>query len=208
MKLVDYPEVTIILRGYTYEEINTVIEVLKESNNKERYALEISLNSPNVFDSITKLQNNYGAEFYIGAGTVLNLEDAMKAVDAGAEFILSPINLDKSIIDYCKYNNVLTIPAASTPTEIYKMKDYGADIVKVFPARALKPIYFKDIQSPLGKIPLMAVGGVNAENTKDYFDNGSSYVGIGSGIFNSKDIKDQNKGRMNESLNYFEDRIF
>jgi hypothetical protein len=63
------------------------------------------------------------------------------------------------------------------------MLEMGADIVKVFPAGTLGPKYVKDIQAPLNPMPIMVVGGVNGDNCQEFFDEGASYAGIGSGIF-------------------------
>ncbi|WP_028274553.1 bifunctional 4-hydroxy-2-oxoglutarate aldolase/2-dehydro-3-deoxy-phosphogluconate aldolase [Atopococcus tabaci] len=208
MNISEFPKVTVILRGYTTDQVNTVLEVLDEETESHKYALEITLNSPDVFETLKDISRKYGNEFHIGAGTVMNLEDAKNAVNAGAQFILSPVQLEKEVLDFCKSNQVATVPAAMSPSEVYKMKKEGADIIKVFPAAAIGPTFFKDIQSPLGQLPLMAVGGVSAENAQDFFDNGASFVGIGSGLFNKEDILNQNKEGLKNSLKYFEDTVF
>ena len=76
----------------------------------------------------------------------------------------------------------------------------GADIVKIFPAAVVSPRFFKDIQAPLGKLPLMGVGGVSADNAKDFFDNQATYLGLGSGMFNEEDIKTLNVSNLAKSL--------
>ncbi|WP_027108065.1 bifunctional 4-hydroxy-2-oxoglutarate aldolase/2-dehydro-3-deoxy-phosphogluconate aldolase [Lacticigenium naphthae] len=202
----NFPKVTIILRGYNFEQVNTVIQLLEEENKQEKYALEITLNSPDVFKTIKKISNKYGGKFHIGAGTVLNLEDTKRAIQSGAKFILSPIKLEKEVIKYCNNNNIIVVPAAMTPSEIVELKTNGADIIKVFPARTVGYKFFSDVQSPLGKLPLMAVGGITAENTYAFFENGASFVGIGSGIFNKEDIINQDIKNLKKSLNSFEEK--
>ena len=73
------------------------------------------------------------------------------------------------------------------------MYEGGADIIKLFPAVDLPPRYIKDISAPLGKIPLMVVGGIGVNNLKDYFNAGAQYAGIGSGICNKEELKQGNK---------------
>lgn len=206
MSKYNLPKVTIILRGYNNDQVNTVMQLLEEENKQELYALEITLNSPDVFNTIKNISYKYGKKFYIGAGTVLGLEDAKKAIESGAQFLLSPIKLKKEVIKYCNSNNITVVPAAMTPSEIMELKMDGADIIKVFPAITVGERFFNDIQSPLGKLPLMAVGGVNAENAKLFLENGASYIGIGSGIFNKEDIVNQDKQKLKNSLDSFENK--
>ncbi|WP_034549842.1 bifunctional 4-hydroxy-2-oxoglutarate aldolase/2-dehydro-3-deoxy-phosphogluconate aldolase [Carnobacterium funditum] len=201
-----FPKVTIILRGYEYEQVKTVMDVLKGKH--DHYALEITLNSPDVFTTINKISKEYGNNFYIGAGTILSLEDANNAIDAGAKFILSPIKLSREILEICKQKSVLSIPAAMTPTEVMELKMNGADIIKIFPVNTVGEKFFNDIQAPLGKLPLMAVGGVTLDNTVSFFENGADYVGIASGIFNKGDILTQNSKGLKESLLLFENKVF
>lgn len=201
----NFPRVTIILRGYTYEQVKTVMEVLKDKY--QQFALEITLNSPDAYTTIRKISKEFGKKFYIGAGTVLSLEDANKSIDAGARFILSPIKLSKDILDLCKAKNVLSIPAAMTATEVMELKNNGADIIKIFPANTVGAKFFKDIQAPLGKLPLMAVGGVSSGNALEFFDNQAAYVGIASGIFNKEDILSQNSTGLKESLTLFDKKV-
>lgn len=203
----EFPKVTIIMRGYTYEQIKNVLQLLVDTDRTDVYGLEITLNSPNVFETLEKITKEFGDKCLIGAGTVLNLADAKKSVQAGAKFILSPIKLTKEVLEYCKENKIISVPAAMTPTEVFELYSNGADIIKVFPARTVGAAFFNDIQAPLGEMKLMAVGGVSASNTNQYLTSGASYVGIGSGIFEHEDILAGNIKNMFNSIKYFEDQL-
>lgn len=203
----EFPKVTIIMRGYTYEQIKNVLQLLVDTDRNDVYGLEITLNSPNVFETLEKITKEFGDKCLIGAGTVLNLGDAKKSVQAGAKFILSPIKLAKEVLDYCKENKIISVPAAMTPTEVFELYSNGADIIKVFPARTVGAAFFKDIQAPLGEMKLMAVGGISASNTNQYLTSGASYIGIGSGIFEHEDILEGNKENMLNSIKYFEGQL-
>ena len=205
MELTKFPKVTIILRGYDYNQVKTVMEALE--GQEERYALEITLNSPGVFETIRKIAEEYGSRFLIGAGTVLNMEDARKAVEAGAAFILSPVVLDADVIAYCKGKGVLTVPAAMTPSEVQSLKVAGADIIKIFPATSVDISHFKALMGPLGITPFMAVGGVNQENAGVFLENGAQFVGIGSGIFAKEDIQTCNIQNLKKSLAAFQEKL-
>ncbi|KGF06185.1 bifunctional 4-hydroxy-2-oxoglutarate aldolase/2-dehydro-3-deoxy-phosphogluconate aldolase [Anaerococcus lactolyticus] len=196
-------KVTVILRGYSYEQIKCVAQTLISSSIN---SIEVTLNSPDVYESIKKIKQDF-PELNVGAGTVCTIEEVMSSIESGVDFILSPINLSKEAIELCNKNDVVCVPAAMTPSEIYKMFQYGADIVKIFPATAVGAKFFKDIQAPLGNLELMAVGGVNGDNAKEFLANKCNYLGIGSGIFEKQDIKDMNMERLKLSLNKFIENV-
>lgn len=194
----DYAQLTIIMRGYTYEEADAILQALDGLENK--FAVEMTLNTPGALDHIQRLVQSYGNKVRIGAGTVCTLEEVKAAYEAGAEFLLGPKKFSKEMLDFANDKGLVTVPAAFTPSEICDMLDQGADIVKVFPAGILSPKFFKDISAPLGKLPLMAVGGVSIKNAKEFLDNGASYVGLGSGIFNPLDVKNKDVKNLRKSL--------
>lgn len=205
MNLEKFPKVTIILRGYNYDQISNIADVLSESNFD--YSIEITLNTETSYKDIKKLSLEY-SDLLVGAGTVTSLEQARKSIESGAKFILSPVMFSKDIINLCREKRVISIPGAYTPSEIKLMFDRGADIVKVFPATSLKSKYFSDIQAPLGSLNLMAVGGIDSNNAKDFFDNKTTFLGIGSGIFNKNDIINMRSDNLRNSLKEFENKNF
>ena len=199
-----FPKVTVILRGYTYEQIYTVVKNLVGT---KLGAVEITMNTPDAIKSIQKINQEFGNHIKVGAGTVLTYEEAQQCIKAGAAFLLSPTIFDKKILDLCKNNGVISVPGAFSPSEIKKSFDDGADIVKVFPAATLGAKYLSDIQAPLGKLPLMVVGGVNTSNVEEYFKAGASFAGIASGIFNKEDIINQNENGIISSINAMEQKL-
>lgn len=201
MNIKNFPKVTVILRGYNFSQVRTIMQVLSDSSIR---SVEITMNTPGAIEMISKLSGEFGSSMNIGAGTVTTLEQAKDAIAAGAKFILSPIMLSKEIIDLCKEHSVISVPGAMTPTEIYKSLQDGADIVKIFPAISCGIRFFKDVKAPLGTLPLMAVGGVSRSNAKEFLSNGADYLGIGSGIFNKEDIINENTEGLIKSLKEFE----
>ena len=187
------PKVTVILRGYETKQVLSVVEQLVGTKVN---SIEVASNSPHVAESIAAAKKEFGSEVHVGAGTVTTVERAKAAIAAGAEFMLSPIMFSDEIFAEAKAAGVITVPSAFSPSEIQLMMDKGADIVKVFPAGQLGPDYIKAVQAPLGKLPLMVVGGVNADNVQSYFDKGATYAGIGSGIFDPKDIQECNSATL------------
>ena len=198
------PKVTVILRGYETKQVMSVVEQLVGTKVN---SIEVASNSPHAMESIAQARREFGSEVHVGAGTVKNAELARQAIDAGAEFMLSPIMFTREIFDLAREAGVITVPAAFSPTEIQQMIDMGADIVKVFPAGQLGPDYIKAVQAPLGRLPLMVVGGVNVANVQSYFDKGATYAGIGSGIFDPVDIEACDSAKLAASVRRLEECV-
>ena len=152
-------------------------------------------------------KKEFGADVHVGAGTVTTVDRAKAAIAAGAEFMLSPIMFSDEIFAEAKAAGVITVPSAFSPSQTLRTIDTGADIVEVFPAGQLGPDFIKAVQAPLGKLPLMVVGGVNANNVQSYFDKGATYAGIGSGIFDPADIEECNSANLAASIKNLEDKV-
>ncbi len=204
MKKEDFPKITVILRGYTYSQIRTVVKSLLGTAIK---SVEITMNTPDALKIIKSISEEFGDDILVGAGTVTTYEEAQAAIAAGAKFLLSPITFSKDIIQLCKTHGVISVPAALTPSEIMQGIRDGADIVKLFPAGTMKAAYLRDIQAPLGKIPLMVVGGVNSGNVREFFDAGAAYAGIGSGLFEKDDIINENLAGLKASAHALTEQL-
>ena len=140
-------------------------------------------------DIIRTLSRQFEGKVLIGAGTVMTLEQLHAAYNAGAAYIISP-NADSSVIRETKRLGLLSMPGAYTATEVARCYAEGADIVKVFPSDSAGPGYIKALRGPLHHIPLAAVGGVNLDNIRDFFDAGARCVGIGSNIVSKQAVQE------------------
>ncbi|OYD06702.1 bifunctional 4-hydroxy-2-oxoglutarate aldolase/2-dehydro-3-deoxy-phosphogluconate aldolase [Paludifilum halophilum] len=185
-----------IIRGLSCETIGERIPDLYKGGIR---ILEVTLNTPDADGIIRKLIREYDETLWIGAGTVLDMEDAEKARQAGARFFVSP-HLDEEVIHYGRKHDIPVIPGAFTPTEILRADQAGASLVKVFPSRTLGPSYIKDLQGPLPGIPLMATGGVNEANAREYLQAGATAVGIGSGLFPKGGSESENRDQIHKTL--------
>lgn len=145
--------------------------------------LEITLTTPNALGIISQLKSEFGDEVTVGAGSVLNREDAEKAIKAGAEYVVSPVFLEE-IINEAHKNDVPAMVGAFTPTEILLAHRAGADIVKVFPADTLGQAFFKGVLAPMPFLKLMPTGGVNLDNGGEWLKAGACAVGVGSALIN------------------------
>jgi len=168
-----------IIRGASHASIQGVLEACVSGGLK---FVELTLNTENAFPLIESDSQQFSEEICVGAGTVLSLRDAKQAVNAGAQFIVSPtLNID--VATYCVDSEIAYFPGALTPTEIEKAWSAGATMVKVFPASQMGASYFNTVRGPFNELSLMAVGGVDLSNAVEYLKAGASAVAIGGSLF-------------------------
>ena len=146
------------------------------------HVMELTLNEPEAdalaaIAALARVADDLDA--LVGAGTVLSIEAAARAVEAGARFIVSP-HTDAEQIAWCASRGVPCFPGALSPTEIHAAWSAGASAVKLFPAAAVGTGYLKQISGPFPDIPLVPTGGVSAENAGDWIAAGGVAVGMGS----------------------------
>ena len=128
--------------------------------------VEITFTVPEADEVIKKLSKDKRAA--IGAGTILSIRDAKKALKAGAVYIVSP-NVDEKIIKFTKKQGAVSIPGACTPTEIYNAHRAGGNIIKLFPFVQMGGLNFlKEVRGPLPFIKYMLAGGMNMDNIPEY----------------------------------------
>jgi len=166
-------------------KLQAVVDAISEGGIR---ALEVTMTVPGAIELIAGLAAKMPHGFLLGAGTVLDAETAIKVIDAGARFIVSPV-FRRDVIDACHSRDVAVTPGCFTPTEILDAWDAGADIVKVFPATALGPGYIKDVRAPLPHVKLMPTGGVTLDNAGDWITAGAVAVGVGSALTDAKAIE-------------------
>jgi 2-dehydro-3-deoxyphosphogluconate aldolase/(4S)-4-hydroxy-2-oxoglutarate aldolase len=143
--------------------------------------VEITMETPNAVEVLEYLRSRVPANCLLGAGTVTDVGLAEAALEAGASFIVSP-NVDLDVIRTVSDHGVSIVPGALTPTEIWTAAKAGADFVKVFPAGAVGPRYFREIRGPFPWIPLVASGGVSLENAAEFIKFGVDALGLGGGL--------------------------
>jgi len=151
------------------------------------HMLEITMTVPGAVELIRTLGPTLPPGFLLGAGTVTDVETARAVIDAGAAFVVSPV-LRPSVIAACHERDVPALPGCFSPTEILTAWEAGADIVKVFPATALGPGFFKDVRGPMPDVKLMPTGGVSIENAGDWIRAGAVAVGVGGALLDAAAI--------------------
>lgn len=190
MRMIEIKErgIVAVIRGATLDTIIPIASALKAGGVT---ALEITMETPKALMIIEKIASEYGEDVLVGAGTVLDPETARSAIMAGSKFIFSP-TVNQKTIEMTKRYGVISVPGAFTPTEILTGYEYGADLIKVFPASVVGPDYLKNVAGPLPHIPLMPTGGIDINNVSDYMKAGAVAVGVGSTLINAKkELTDQ-----------------
>lgn len=153
-------------------------------------AIEVTMTVPNAVQLIARLSASLPPDVLIGAGTVVDGETARAVIDAGARFVVGPV-FRPAVIAACHDRDVPAMPGCFSPTEIFSAWEAGADVVKVFPATALGPGYFKDLRGPLPKLKLMPTGGVTRANAGEWIRAGAVAIGVGTALVDPKAIAER-----------------
>jgi 2-dehydro-3-deoxyphosphogluconate aldolase/(4S)-4-hydroxy-2-oxoglutarate aldolase len=142
---------------------------------------EITLNEPidGPLGSIEQLATRFAGRLLVGAGTVMSIPAAERAIGAGATFLVSP-HTDEALVAWAAARGIPTFPGALTPTEVVRAWNAGAAGVKLFPASAVGPSFIRELRGPLPGIPIVPTGGVSAENAGDFIRAGAVAIGLGS----------------------------
>jgi 2-dehydro-3-deoxyphosphogluconate aldolase / (4S)-4-hydroxy-2-oxoglutarate aldolase len=143
--------------------------------------IEITMDTPAAVEILESQRSRVPANALLGAGTVTDMARAEAALAAGASFIVTP-NIDLDVIRTVRAHGIPVMPGALSPTEIWTAMKAGADFVKVFPASAVGPGYFRELRGPFEKIPFMASGGVNLENAAEFIKFGVDALGLGGAL--------------------------
>ena len=195
-ELFDKMPVIGIIRNLTVADINFVLPIYKQAGFT---TIEITLNTPEALSVISSLANQYNGELNVGAGTVCTLNDLTDAVNAGANFIVTPI-FKAEVVKKCVSMEVPIFPGAFSPTEIYEAWELGASMIKLYPASVVGPAYVSAVLAPLNKVKLMPTGGIHLSNMLAFMKAGATSLGIGSELFDKKIIQKRDSEAM---LNHF-----
>lgn len=153
--------------------------------------IEVTFTVPGAIDIIRQLASQGIEGLILGAGTVLSPEVASDAVDAGAQFLVSP-STKIATIDMAKAKGVPIFPGALTPTEVITAWEAGGDIVKIFPANTMGPSYLKDLHGPFPQVPFMPTGGVDLNTARTWLEAGAVALGVGGALIDKKLMKEGN----------------
>lgn len=184
-----------VIRLKEADKLKKVIEALALGGVS---VAEVTMTVPNAIGLIKQVTQELSEDIIVGVGSVLNAETAKQAIEAGAKYVVSPI-FKKEIIDMAHEYDVPAMPGCFTPTEVLTAYEYGADVVKVFPADVLGMAFFKGILAPMPHLKLMPTGGVSLTNAGDWIKAGAVAVGIGSALLDKEAIDSENYFKLTEN---------
>jgi len=150
-------------------------------------ALEFTLTNSRALEAITRVRQELAGQVMVGAGTILSAESAYQSIEAGAQFLVTPVFLP-DVITLARAHGIPVICGAYSPTEIFSAWKAGANLIKVFPAGGPGPTYIKDLLGPFPELRLVPTGGVNLNNCAAFLAAGAYSVGLGSSLIDESPL--------------------
>lgn len=199
IQAIDETGMIAIIRGYTSDEILPIAHALYEGGIR---VIEVTCNSHNYLESISRLSKELGNKMWIGAGTVINPMMAQLVIDAGATFVLAP-DFNPEVVKIVHEKQRLMIPAVVTPSEMLQAYRMGIDLLKLFPANGLGVNYLKEIMGPLNELAIIPVGGISLQNVAEFASAGAFAVGVGSDLVRKDLISSGQWDKLSEHTAYF-----
>ena len=188
-----------VLRARSAEEALAIVEAISAGGID---VIEVTMTVPGAIDVIRKLTRDC-ADLLIGAGTVLNPENARICIQEGAQFIVSPaVNI--ATIEICEQHSIPVFPGALTPTEIINAWQAGGDAIKVFPASAMGGApYLRSLKAPLPQVELIPTGGISVATAIDFLRAGAFALGVGADLCDSVAIAEGKPERITQTARQY-----
>ena len=180
------PGIIAVVRAQKAEQVPPLCEALLAGGV---LAIEITMTTPNALAAIRDARARFAERALIGVGTVLDAKTCQAAIDAGAEFVVTPI----CRIELVKLAQAADRPimlGAYTPTEAQLAHEAGADFVKIFPADTLGPGFIRSLRAPLPHLRIVPTGGVDVGNVAEFLKAGCAALGVGSSLVSTKILAD------------------
>lgn len=180
---------------FTHDNAEEAQQVLQAAYAGGVRVFEFTNRKKNSFEIFKHLisQRHHFPDLTLGIGTIMDASTTKKFIDAGADFIISPV-MKVEMAKVCTDHDKLWIPGCATLTEIVTAKDHGAQVIKVFPGSVLGPAFVSSIMPVVPDLNLMITGGVepNEQNLASWFKAGAMCVGMGSQLFTKEILQQQN----------------
>lgn len=164
-----------VLRASHASALAPVCDVLVEEGI---VSLELTLTTPGLLDSLAGLVERYAGTADVGVGTVLDPDQARRAIDAGTQYLVTP-TMNIQVVDVAVSNKIAVFPGGLTPTELAAGWEAGATAVKIFPAQTVGAGYLKHLRGPFPDIQVVPSGGVDLVAARDWLAAGALAVSIG-----------------------------
>lgn len=174
----DAGSIVAVLRAADTQHHAPVIDILLEEGIRR---IELTLTTAGALDELRLLRSRFGTDVQLGMGTVLTAALAEEAIDAGADFLVTPAVVP-SVLDVGVTRGAPVYSGALTPTEVLLATERGASAIKLFPASALAPRYIGELRGPFPGISFMPSGGVAIEDVSEWLAAGASAVSLGGSL--------------------------
>jgi 2-dehydro-3-deoxyphosphogluconate aldolase/(4S)-4-hydroxy-2-oxoglutarate aldolase len=176
------PGIVAVVRARSAEQVIPLSEALLAGGV---IAIEITMTTPNAINAIRAAKGHFGERALIGVGTVLDKDTCRAAIEAGAEFVVTPVCRTEFVeIAHAAQRPIML--GAYTPTEAQTAHEAGSDFIKIFPADTLGPSYIKALRAPLPHLRIVPTGGVDVHNVADFLKAGCAALGTGGSLVSSK----------------------
>ena len=185
-----------LLPLFYHDDIAVCKEIVKALYMAGIRCIEFTNRGPLALENFKLLlahRNEHYADLVLAIGTIQNQKEAQAFIEAGADFLISPI-FDQSIADAAYLHKKLWIPGCMTPTEIHMAESAGCDLIKLFPGNVLGPGFVRAIKPLFPSLSFMVTGGVDTskENLTAWFEAGVVGVGMGSKLISDKVLATKN----------------
>ena len=147
--------------------------------------VEFTLTIPHALSHVRAFATR--GDVIVGAGTVLTVDDARAAVDAGARYLVSPV-VDEAVIEEALRLGVVAMPGCHTPTELLRAHRAGAQLQKLFPAPAGGAAWVRATLAPMPFLRIVPTNGVDADNAAEFLRAGAHAIGFVGPLFTAEDL--------------------
>ncbi|MFG6491066.1 bifunctional 4-hydroxy-2-oxoglutarate aldolase/2-dehydro-3-deoxy-phosphogluconate aldolase [Microbacterium sp. P03] len=165
----------VVVRAENADAYDRVLETLVDAGIR---SLELTLTTPGTIERLPALRSTFGDDADLGVGTVTSAAELDAAIDAGADYLVTPIT-DAALVQRSAGAGVPIVPGGLTPTELFASWRAGASAVKIFPAGQVGASYLKDLRGPFPGIEVIPSGGVDLEGAADWLAAGAAAVSVG-----------------------------
>ncbi|TFD47005.1 bifunctional 4-hydroxy-2-oxoglutarate aldolase/2-dehydro-3-deoxy-phosphogluconate aldolase [Cryobacterium frigoriphilum] len=164
-----------VLRAQNARQYEPVVRVLVENGIR---SIELTLSTPDTFEHLAALQSGFGSEVEMGIGTIVNVDQAQRAIDAGASYLVTPI-VNLEVIALAVRSGIPVFPGGLTPTELFSAWAAGATAVKIFPAETVGPQFGGHLRGPFPDLQFIPSGGIGLGDISDWLAAGATAVSLG-----------------------------
>jgi len=168
-------------------------------------AIEITMTTPDAIESIREASAELSDQALIGVGTILDVNTAQQAIDAGAQFVVTPI-LKPEIVPVAHGAGKPVMLGSYSPTEAQEAHRSGCDFVKLFPADGLGAAYIKAIRAPLPHLKIVPTGGVNLDTMESFLNAGCAALGVGSSMITKRILEQDDWAQLTANAKAYVER--